>query len=180
MPAYQQSDAASAKRMFERDKDILREVGIPIELVPTDAWEAEQGYRISADRYYLPDSPSPRRRSGRCSSRPTHPGEDGEAEQAFHKLSTAVDDDVLAAMAERPPAPGVDASGPHLGRGRRRPGAPPGAPVPVPPGHREARATRDIDPYALVFRRGHWYLVRPGPGTARAALVPAVSHPSRR
>src|SRR2546422_8311366 len=55
MPAYQQTDSASAKRMFERDKDTLREVGIPIELAGTDAWDVEQGYRIPKDQYYLPD-----------------------------------------------------------------------------------------------------------------------------
>src|SRR5712692_1195317 len=30
IPAYQQDDVASAKRMFERDKDALREVGVPV------------------------------------------------------------------------------------------------------------------------------------------------------
>src|SRR2546423_6137182 len=44
--AYQQQDPASAKRMFERDKDILRDVGVPVELVPTDPWEVEKGYQI--------------------------------------------------------------------------------------------------------------------------------------
>jgi proteasome accessory factor B len=34
MPAYQQEDHASAKRMFERDKDTLRDAGIPIDVTP--------------------------------------------------------------------------------------------------------------------------------------------------
>src|SRR5207237_1407811 len=39
IPAYQQDDHAAAKRMFERDKDVLKEVGIPIELAATDVWD---------------------------------------------------------------------------------------------------------------------------------------------
>ena len=42
MPAYQQGDVASAKRMFERDKDSLRDVGIPVAVGPTDPWDVEQ------------------------------------------------------------------------------------------------------------------------------------------
>ncbi len=53
--AYDQDDDESAKRMFERDKDDLRAMGVPIEMAPVDAWEAAEGYAIPADRYYLPD-----------------------------------------------------------------------------------------------------------------------------
>lgn len=52
---YGQDDLQSAKRMFERDKDVLRDVGVPIEVVATDAWEVEHGYAILKDRYYLPE-----------------------------------------------------------------------------------------------------------------------------
>ena len=50
---YRQENVDSAKRMFERDKDILRDYGVPLELVDTDAWGTEQGYRIPKDQYYL-------------------------------------------------------------------------------------------------------------------------------
>ena len=50
---YGQENVDSAKRMFERDKDILREYGVPLELVDTDVWGAEQGYLIPKDAYYL-------------------------------------------------------------------------------------------------------------------------------
>ncbi len=86
------------------------------------------------------------------------PGADGEAEQAFHKLSSAADANLLTAMADRAPAPGIDVSGPHLGavadalarrrriRFRYRPS--------------QGRAgQRTVDPYGLVFRKGNWYLV---------------------
>lgn len=158
MPAYQQTDVSSAKRMFERDKDILREVGIPIELVATDVWEVEQGYRIPRDQYYLPEVTFSPEEVWALFVAAHAPGEDGEAEQAFQKLSTGTETNVLAAMAERSPAPGVDHSGPHLGaiadalarhralRFRYRPAQ-------GKPGQRE------VDPFALVFRAGHWYLV---------------------
>ena len=52
---YRQEKVDSAKRMFERDKDILREYGVPLQLVDTDAWGTEQGYVIPKDAYYLPE-----------------------------------------------------------------------------------------------------------------------------
>ena len=66
LPAYAQDDVATAKRMFERDKDVLREYGVPLELVDVDVWGTEQGYVIPKDKYYLCllyTSPSPRDRS---------------------------------------------------------------------------------------------------------------------
>lgn len=41
------------KRMFERDKDELREMGIDVEAVTTE-WGDETGYLIPRDKYYLP------------------------------------------------------------------------------------------------------------------------------
>ena len=41
--------------MFERDKDVLREFGVPLELVDVDVWGTEQGYVIHKDEYYLPE-----------------------------------------------------------------------------------------------------------------------------
>jgi predicted DNA-binding transcriptional regulator YafY len=167
MPAYQQADVASAKRMFERDKDILREVGIPIELAPTDIWEVEQGYRIDRERYYLPDVAFTPDEVWALFVAAHAPGEGGEAEVAFQKLSSGTDTNVLAAMAERPVAPGADATGPHLGAvadalARRRALRFRYRPAQGKPGQ------RDVDPYALVFRSGNWYLV--GRDRARGEL----------
>ena len=53
IPAYGESGAAF-KRMFERDKEELREIGLPLERVATDAWEAEEGYLIRRERATLP------------------------------------------------------------------------------------------------------------------------------
>ena len=157
LPAYQQQDMASAKRMFERDKDVLREVGIPVDLEATDAWEVEHGYRILKERYYLPEVTFTPEEVWALFVAAHAPGESGEAEQAFQKLSSGTETNVLTSMADRSPAPGVDASGPALGaiadalarrraiRFRYRPSQ--GKPGP-----------RDVDPYSLIFRSGHWYL----------------------
>jgi proteasome accessory factor B len=158
LPAYGQEDAASAKRMFERDKDTLREVGIPVELAPTDVWEVEQGYRIPKETYYLPEISFTEDEVWALFVAAHTPGHDGEAQQAFLKLSTGIDANVLAALAERQPAPGVDASGPHLGAAadavaRRRS---------LRFRYRSANGKvgqRQVDPYSLVFRRGNWYLL---------------------
>lgn len=52
---YDQENDEAFRRMFERDKDLLRNMGIPLELRPTDVWEVEFGYVVPRDRYELPD-----------------------------------------------------------------------------------------------------------------------------
>lgn len=50
-----QGPSESADRMFERDKDDLRELGIPIEVKQIDPlFDDEPGYRIDRKRYQLP------------------------------------------------------------------------------------------------------------------------------
>src|ERR1700721_2745710 len=45
----------SFKRMFERDKDELRELGIPLETGKSSAFDDEIGYRIRRQDYELPE-----------------------------------------------------------------------------------------------------------------------------
>jgi proteasome accessory factor B len=52
---YDQSSDEAFRRMFERDKDLLRQMGVPLEWRPTDAWEVEYGYMIPPDAYEMPD-----------------------------------------------------------------------------------------------------------------------------
>ena len=52
---YQQASADAFEKMFERDKEELRSLGIPIEVGPTDNFfEDEQGYRVKRDAFELP------------------------------------------------------------------------------------------------------------------------------
>jgi predicted DNA-binding transcriptional regulator YafY len=55
IPGYQQASLASFKRMFERDKNDLREMGVPIQVEQLDAFGEESGYRIPKEKYYLPE-----------------------------------------------------------------------------------------------------------------------------
>jgi len=54
VPGYPDSFDAF-KRMFERDKDELRELGIPLETGMNSALDDESGYRISRQDYVLPE-----------------------------------------------------------------------------------------------------------------------------
>lgn len=52
---YDQETDEAFRRTFERDKDLLRRLGVPITLAPTDAWEVEHGYVVSPEAYALED-----------------------------------------------------------------------------------------------------------------------------
>src|SRR6266496_6241745 len=53
VPGYP-DDKLAHRRQFERDKETLRGIGIPVRLEPVDDLGPEQGYRIPPDEYYLP------------------------------------------------------------------------------------------------------------------------------
>ncbi|HEX6230404.1 MAG TPA: WYL domain-containing protein [Actinomycetota bacterium] len=155
--AYEHEDLNSAKRMFERDKDVLRDIGVPIEVVPVDVWDAEHGYTIDKDRYYLPEiSFTPEEISALVVA--ARSGGDTSAEDAVRKLLSGAGDGIFAGIA---------------GSGL---GAPAGAQDPRLPAVAEAVAEqaqvrfayrtargqaseRTVDAYGLVVRGGHWYLV---------------------
>lgn len=54
VPGYDPENDEAFQRMFERDKNELREIGIPIE-VQKDPWEDDPGYRIVPEAYELPE-----------------------------------------------------------------------------------------------------------------------------
>jgi proteasome accessory factor B len=60
VPGYEQDDGTERadeafKRMFERDKAELREMGVPLETGRTSAFDTEDGYRIARAEYELPE-----------------------------------------------------------------------------------------------------------------------------
>ena len=155
--AYDQTDRDSAKRQFERDKDVLRSVGIPVEVAPTDPWEVEEGYRIPRERYELPDISFTPEEAAALFVAAHGPSESADASEAFRKLLPGTGKGVLAAIGSEGTA-SVDTSGPHLQqiadavaehrliRFRYRPSD-------------GEEADREVDAWGLVFRRGAWYLV---------------------
>ncbi|WP_297615500.1 helix-turn-helix transcriptional regulator [Nocardia sp.] len=53
---YEESASDEAfSRMFERDKNELRDLGIPLEIGPISRYSGAEGYRINRDAYELPD-----------------------------------------------------------------------------------------------------------------------------
>ena len=55
VPGYAQSGDEAFARMFERDKEELREIGIPLETGTNSAMDDVVGYRIARRDYELPD-----------------------------------------------------------------------------------------------------------------------------
>ena len=155
--AYEQEDRTVAKRQFERDKDDLRKVGIPIETDHTDGFEVEVGYRIPKEDYYLPELSFTPEEVAALFITAHAPGVYGEAAQAFAKLARDADTATISGLDERR-APGLDDSAPHIT-----------AAVDAVARRRRVRFTyraaagepgeRMVEAWGLVFFRGSWYLV---------------------
>jgi proteasome accessory factor B len=143
-------DKAAFRRAFERDKEELRSMGIPIEVEPVPGrLPAIDGYRIPRDEYALRD-----------------PGLTTDELAALHLAASAVQVEGLSPTAglmklgglvgEAEPDAGVRVAAlpadPNLGilfeAVSRR------APVELRYRDRERR----IDPWRLEFQRGRWYL----------------------
>jgi proteasome accessory factor B len=157
--AYGHGDVRTAKRMFERDKDILRDNGVPIETTPTDAFDVEVGYVIPKDRYYLPEISFTPQEISALYVAARSGGEDAMAERAVGKLLFEADGSVVTGASSGPLALGPEASSDRLDavaeavlRGRRC----------VSFDYRTARgdaSRRRVDAHGLVWRAGNWYLV---------------------
>ena len=154
--AYEHGDVNSAKRMFERDKDVLRDIGVPIEVTATDVWDAEQGYTIPKDRYYLPEIRFDTEEITALAVA-ARSGGDTEAEDAMRKLLSGAGDGILASLPVDVGPVGETASealttAAEAVAGSRR----------VRFGYRAASGAtsdRTVDAYGLAVRGGHWYLV---------------------
>lgn len=153
---YGQSDHEAFRRMFERDKADLRDLGVPVDTVPLDSWDDRPAYRIDPKRYNLPD----------VSLAP-----DELAALALAVAATGLHDEAAGGLLKLEVAVGDPGGG--------RPTATPlGVRLDAP--HRETLvasqisrstvtfsyrpldrkpAVRTVDPHALVHRRGRWYLV---------------------
>ena len=144
-----QSDDAF-HRMFERDKVVLRRIGIPLELRPLDAFEVDFGYVVDASRYAAPDPglADEERAALALAARVVRVGEGAPGAEGIYKLGGA---DL---------ATGVEPLGADLG-----------AEAELLASLFEAVADkrkvefaysgkdRRLAPYGLGHRRGHWYVV---------------------
>jgi proteasome accessory factor B len=176
---------ASVRRMFERDKDELRELGIPVETVQFRInYGAEEAlaYRLARKDFYLPylellrrgEHAAPRQSTLQFTPEELTPLLDGllrvaevpssplasDARSALRKLSfDLIPSDVpgsVVAFAEPPGADEVRARTEQLSGALLR--------------RKRVRfrysgiargqvTERDVAPYGLLFQHGHWYLI---------------------
>ena len=147
---YDQPSDDAFHRMFERDKDLLRRLGIPLDLEPTDGWQVEHGYKVDPAAYALPDPglTDDERAALWLAAEVVRVGGQVAAPDALFKLGgapvTASGEPLAASLTE-----GSDDLGTvFLALAERR--------------HLRFRyrdKPRIVAPYGLVHRRGHWYLV---------------------
>lgn len=164
---YDQPNFEAFRRAFERDKEALRSMGVPLvvkKVNPLD--EHSDGYLIPKDRYYLPQLDlEPDELAALRIATEAVLGSGDEAESGWLKLSV----DAGAGPQESPRVmwgADVDADHPILGplyeaQLARRP---------VRFTYRAAsgdESVRTVEPYGLINRRGRWYLV--GRDVGRAA-----------
>jgi proteasome accessory factor B len=159
---YDQPGDEAFRRTFERDKDLLRSLGVPLQTTPTDIWEVEIGYIVPSDAYTLDD-----------------PGFTDEERSALLIAAETVrfggKPTELAAIFKLGGATGDPVPGPvtaDLGQDLASLGALFQAVSERRHVEFEYRSrTRRVAPYGLVHRFGHWYLV--GPETGDTDLVKA-------
>ena len=159
VPGYPDSFEAF-KRMFERDKDELRELGIPLETGTNGPGEEEAGYRIPRQAYELPDirlEPDEAAILG-LAARVWRRAELAEAaEGALLKLRAAgIDAEDLTQPGIEPRVQTPEAAFGALWQAVRdqRP-----VTFEYRASGRAAAQRRRLEPWGVVNRRGRWYVV---------------------
>ncbi len=141
------ADRASRHRQFERDKQTLRELGIEISVESLDPLgSAEVGYRIRPERYYLPELDlSDEEREALHVAVTAVRLEGDDAREALIKLG-GLTGESAPAVADLPTSPVL---GDLFDATAQR------APVTF----RYRGEERDLEPFGVVLRLGHWYVV---------------------
>ena len=165
---YRDSSAEAFMRMFERDKDELRALGVPIETGSNDAlFSDEQGYRISRTDFELPPiefTPDEATVLGLASTVWQQASMAEDTAHALAKLRAAgieLDAGRLTALAPRLSAR-EEAFEPLWQAVVDRQA--------VKFGYRTADEVRTVEPWRLAWRNNSWYLV----GYDRDRMAPRV------
>ncbi len=159
---YDQSSEEAFHRMFERDKDVLRQLGIPLERQALDAWEVDFGYTVDPAKYAIPDPglTEEERAALSLAARMVRLGEGNAGLEGLQKLGG-----VERGMGLEPLGADLGDQAATLGdlfhaiTGRRM----------IEFDYRGER--RSLKPYGLAHRRGHWYLAGVTPKGPRVYRV---------
>lgn len=162
------SDSASAEafsRMFERDKNELRDLGIPLEVGRASAFDPTEGYRINRDAYALaPVDLTPDEAAAVAVA--TQLWESPElitaTQGALLKLRAAgvdVDPDAPVAIASPAGVSGLRGSEDVLGILLSAIDSRQAVQFQHRPSRAEPYATRTVEPWGVVTEKGRWYLV---------------------
>ena len=143
-PSYP-DDKVARRRAFERDKETLRNLGVPVVTTPVDALTNELGYRIDPDDYYLADPGLTTEERAALYVAVTAVRQGGEAREGLRKLGGV----------EGAPSPALAALEVTSELGdlfdavsRRRAIT-----------FEYRGELRHLDPFGVVHRFGHWYVV---------------------
>jgi proteasome accessory factor B len=160
VPGYDQDDNDAFHRMFERDKEELRELGVPVEKEPLDAWGDEVGYRVPKASYELPAislEPDEAAAVALAARLWQSAGLADASASALLKLRAAgIEADPVATAGIEPRVAARDASFDPLLTAVRA-----GRPVSFgyQPSYADQPVRRTVEPWGLVHRHGNWYLV---------------------
>ncbi|SOJ55801.1 hypothetical protein MSIMFB_03280 [Mycobacterium simulans] len=163
---YADSPSAEAfSRMFERDKNELRDLGIPLEVGRVSNLDPTEGYRINRDAYALPPvelTPDEAAAVAVATQLWESPELITATQGALLKLRAAgvdVDPDAPVAIASAAGVPGLRGSEDVLGILLSAIDSQQAVQFP----HRSSRAepyiTRTVEPWGVVTEKGRWYLV---------------------
>jgi proteasome accessory factor B len=166
---YSESPSAEAfSRMFERDKNELRDLGIPLEVGRVSALDPTEGYRINREAYALPPvelTPDEAAAVAVATQLWESPELITATQGALLKLRAAgVDVDPLdtgASVAIASPAgvPGLRGSEDVLGILLSAIDAGRAVQFPHRPSRAEPYITRTVEPWGVITEKGRWYLV---------------------
>jgi proteasome accessory factor B len=144
-PSYPE-DKIARRRAFERDKETMRELGIPISVEPVDAFGGEVGYCIHPGDYYLPDLDlTTAERAALHVAVSAVRLEGGDARSGLRKLG-GIEGAGAPPLAQLEVAPALPECFDAVAQRRRLTFVYRGEP-------------RVLEPYGIVHRFGHWYVV---------------------
>jgi len=154
-------------RMFERDKQVLRRLGVPLKLEALDVWEIDEGYTVDPDEYAIPDPglSKEERVALSVAARMVRLGGSEAGVGAIIKLG-GIERDT-----------GIEPLAADLGQGAETLGELFGAISE----RRKVELTyrgqhRPVEPYGIAHRRGHWYLVGNTPDGERMYRVDRIEN----